>query len=313
MLSRRHIRAKVLQSLYSYFSSNDGVTKDQVEKQLLSNLNKLYELYLYLLIFLEELAHFAQIYDAEIKARDIPSAQTIQANEHLYNNFILKTLSESEEYHNELKKAKLSWSGEQDLVRKVFLDLKNKEYYKDWIIQEKTELYEDVEVIKNILKYYPLDFSLLAQHLEDQYINWHDDKKIAVQMAARTIRDIAENPDNPNFLQPKHLNKEENLQFAIDLYNGCIEKNEELMEIILSKISKWEPKQVSKIDYILLRMGLYELLYFPSIPTRVTINEYIELSKSYSTPKSKNFINGVLDNLLKELKEKGKLYKEDKS
>jgi N utilization substance protein B len=148
----------------------------------------------------------------------------------------------------------------------------------------------------------------MIQHIEETYMNWHDDRKIVMQMLSKSIQTIAAD-ENDNFLSPLSLNDAENYEFAHELLIKSIENSGRLEEIINPRIGKWEPHQIALIDKIILKMAVCEFLYFPSIPANVSINEYIELAKAYSTPQSKKFVNGVLDAIQKELKKEGQILK----
>lgn len=312
MLSRRHIRIKVLQGLYGYWNSGGELTQNQAERNMVTNIAKLYDLYLYLLVFLRELGIFISQYDQETKARHLPSAQTINNQLRLYENPIMQGLLNNKNLERKLEWYSMAWRGETDLIRKTFYDLKNTETYQEYINASDNETFEDAEMLKYILKHYPDQFGILNQHFEETFFNWHDDKKIARQMVTKTINNLAKEPDSEAFLVPISANEEENFDFAKSLFNYTIDHSEELEEKIRGKTGQYEPSQLPYVDFILLKMGVCEFLYFSSIPTKVTLNEYIEIAKNYSAPKSKKFINGVLDTLRKELEKEGKVVKSDR-
>lgn len=310
MLNRRHIRVKVMQSLYSYWSSDGTLDKDEVERDLNKNLEELFNLYLYILLFLRELACFVDRYDDEVKSRVIPLAKEININSRFYQNPIISCILENSILTETLEKHKQIWDPEDNnILRKVFLDLKNNEVYKEYIHTKNEKQLDDFSTLIYITKHYPFNFTLLDQHFEDKFLNWFDDGHIAVHMVTKTLNQIVENPDNENFILPLYANKKDSYEFAINLFRKTIEGNDYFEELINSKIEKWEPSRIMIIDRIILRMGLCEFINFPSIPVKVTINEYIELAKNYSTPNSKKFINGVLDNILSDLKKEDNIRK----
>jgi N utilization substance protein B len=307
MLSRRHVRIKVMQALYSY--QNEGEKNlDQLGRQLERNVTKLYDLYLYLLLFLEELGNYMVSYDEQVKARYVREEDDQKAIHKLFNNPILQKLMNSDSFHNTAAKYKVQWNGDEDILRRIYLDLKNQEAYTDFVKAQADDELANREVLIFILKQYTSTLSIFQQHIEEQFINWADDKKIAIQMAQKTVQVLS--TDSPvDFLLPVGHNSEELYEYADQLLKKTIEQDEKLKEIISSKITKWEPHMVAVIDYIILKMAISEFLNFPSIPSTVTINEYIELAKSYSTPQSKKFINGVLDAVQKDLRKEGILIK----
>jgi transcription antitermination protein NusB len=310
MLNRRHIRIKVLQALYSYITHAGETDVKETEQQLRKNISRLYELYLYIILFTKELGHLAEIYDDEVKSHVIPSAQDINANSRFYESIIIKVLSESKSLENELNRMKITWDSEnKDMLRKVFLDLKNNEIYKEYVRSDKSEDIYDLEILSYIVRHYSENFALTEQHFEEQFINWFDDYKIAVQMAIKTYRHIITYPESDDFLIPLTQDEKQSDEFAIKLLNEVITHGNYFLELINTKVDKWEPSRIPVVDSLILKMGLAEFLHFHDIPVRVTINEYVELAKNYSTPNSKKFINGVLDNLLSDLDKTGRIKK----
>jgi N utilization substance protein B len=310
MLSRRHIRVKVLQALYGYYSEGgENTNTAQLTRALDKNISKLYDLYLYLLLFVEELGNFVAQYEEEVKSRYIPNEAELTSSGKLSQNPVLQKLMQSDIFHKALSKNAVQWQGDSDILRRIFLDLKNQEAYKDFIQMGAQNPVLEQEVLIFIIKHYTANLSSFQQHLEEQFYNWLDDKKIAIQMAVKTIQQIASGETQDNFLLPISDNEEDIYEYAHQLMKLTIKENKKLEEIISSKISKWEPHQIALIDGIILKMAVCEFLHFPSIPPKVTINEYIELAKNYSTPQSKKFVNGVLDAILKELGKESTFHK----
>ncbi len=309
MLSRRHVRVKVLQALYAYANSGDTANQEQVKKQMIQNIYQLYDLYLYLLLFLKELGLFVAKYDEENKAPYLPNLQSRGHFLRLHDNPIMQALINSRSLAGKLDWKQIAWQGDNDLLRKVFYDLKNTDYYQDYIHSDEEQVYEDAEMLKHILKHYTEQFSLVSQHMEEFHLNWHDDKKIARQMVIKTINNVADDPQQDELLVPLSANENDNLNFARELYTRGVEEAEHLEAKIHGKTGKFEPSQLALVDFNILKMGAAEFLYFSSIPTRVTMNEYIEIAKNYSSPKSKKFVNVVLDNIRKEMESQGEVVK----
>lgn len=309
MLSRRHVRVKVLQALYAYANSGDTANQEQVKKQMIHNIYQLYDLYLYLLLFLKEFGLFVAKYDEENKAPYLPNLQSRGHILRLHDNPIMQALINSRTLAGKLDWKQVAWQGDNDLLRKVFYDLKNTDYYQDYIHSDEEQVYEDAEMLKHILKHYTEQFSLISQHMEEFHLNWHDDKKIARQMVIKTINNLASDPNQDNLLVALSTNEDDNLNFARELYTKGVEEAEHLEAKIHGKTGKFEPSQLALVDFNILKMGAAEFLYFSSIPTRVTMNEYIEIAKNYSSPQSKKFVNGVLDNMRKEMESQGEVLK----
>ena len=310
MLSRRHIRIKVLQALYTYFSAQGQFKPREVENQLQSSINDIYRLYLDLLLFVREFIFFVEKYDDEVKASYLHTAEEMNINYRLYQNPLSLILMKNETLTKVLEKEKIAWDQEyENVIRKVFIDLKNSEVYQDYLRINNNANEQDFEILSYILKYYCQNFSMVEQFFEDRYINWYDDNKIAIQSAIKTFKNIIADPEKENFLENFTIDKSQSREFAIALFNHVIENDDSYSALILERIEKWEPSRVPLIDLIILKMGISELTAFNSIPVKVTINECIELAKNYSTPNSKKFINGVLDNLQLKMMKDGRIKK----
>lgn len=312
MLSRRHVRVKVLQALYTYYNSGTEASQEQVKKDLVQNIYRLYDLYLYLLLFLKELGLFAAKYGEQTKAPYLPNLQFRGHPLRLHDNPVMQALINSRKLNSKLDWKQIAWKADNDLLKKVFYDLKNTDHYHDYIHAEEENIYEDGEMIKHILKHYTEQFAMVSQHMEESYFNWHDDKKVARQMVIKTINNLVDNPEKEDLLVPLSANEADNLGFARELFDITINDAEHLEAKIHGKTGKFEPSQLAYVEFIILKMGAAEFLYFSSIPTKVTMNEYIEITKNYSAPKSKKFVNGVLDNMRKEMEAKGEVVKSDR-
>ncbi|MDZ4839203.1 MAG: transcription antitermination factor NusB [Bacteroidota bacterium] len=295
-------------------NTSDGAEQENpapLVRELEKNISRLYEAYLYLLKFLEELSDFANQYDDEQRSRYIPIERDLKANLRFFHNPILQKLVQNKHFHTACEKYKVVWNseGENSMLRKIYFDFKNQEVYKEYaqFADENSLLNQDILVFA--LKHYSTNMALFSQHLEEEYTNWPDDKKIVLQMAIKTVQSIGSDLENEDILQPLSNDDDEILDFAKNLLKKTLSNQVALDLLIHPKTQKWEDNHIAKIDKIILRMAICEFLHFPSIPAKVSINEYIELSKNYSTPQSKKFINGVLDSILKDLKANGTIVK----
>jgi transcription antitermination protein NusB len=309
MRNRRNVRVKVMQSLYGFYHPKENKTTTAAEKELIQNIDKLYQLYLYLLCYLNEIVSFSRLHNEQAKSKFLPDKQQNVNNLRLFQAPAMQTMLESEKLKKAFELYHIQWNGQDDLIRKIFLDLKSSELYQDYIHATDEKDYEDEEILTYILKHYASNHNLFQQHLEESFSNCWDDKKIAVSMAAKTIKKLTADPENDDFLSPVSLDPDDTYGFAKELFKETVTNYDKLRSIIDPKLTKWEPNQIAKVDGIILAMAVCEFLYFPSIPANVTINEYLELSKTYSTPNSKKFINGVLDAIHKDIEKEGKLKK----
>jgi N utilization substance protein B len=232
-----------------------------------------------------------------------------KAGQKFWLNPVLQAIIENPEFHKELRKRNIVFSGDEDVLKRIYLDLKNQDVYLESVNLVEHNPNIALEVITFILKNYTNNFAILQGHLEETYYNWADDKKIVIQLAIKSIQNFILKKKN-SFLLTDLMDQEVE-QFAKDLLTLNIEKREHLDSILIPKLTKWEPSQIAMLDYIVLRMAISEFLYFPTIPSLVTINEYIDLTKTYSTPQSKKLINGVLDFVYDEIVKEGIVKKDE--
>lgn len=300
-----------MQALYMYYNTDgqENLNITQLTRALDKNISKLYELYLYLLLFLEEVGEFALNYEEQVKARYIQSDKDTKSSLKLFQNPVLQKLINSEAFHKAAQKYHVQWHGDEDILRRIFQDLRNQDIYRDYVQLSEQNPVLQQEVLIFIIKHYANNLPLFHQHLEEEYYNWLDDKKIVLQMATKTIQTLASGSTADDFLQPLSQNEDDNYEYARDLLKYTVQDDKKLQDIITPRVTKWETHQIAVIDNIILKMALTEFFHFPSIPAKVSINEYIELAKNYSTPQSKKFINGVLDAILKDLKKEGTILK----
>lgn len=303
MLNRRHVRVKVMQVLYMYWQGGKDMSVTQTIKEFDKNVHKTYQLYLYYLAFLKELDHFIDVYDSEVSRRLDTERRSDTAHLKLKDNTVLKNLLSGDTLNNELEKNHVIFdhSEDENLVRKVFLDLKNSERYNDYL-NFSVDTIQQADIILHIFKHYTEHFPQFEQHIEEQFSNFQDDYKIAFSMLKKTVQKL--NDGNPDFFVELVNDHENTIEYGHDLLEKILLNQTELKKLVEEKVTKWDPNQIAVTDAIILRMGVAEFMYFPTIPSTVTINEYVELAKNYSPPQSKKFINGVLDIVSKELQNK---------
>jgi len=316
MLSRRHLRVKVLQALYAFYqSSGDDIAIG--EKQLLKSTEKLYELYIHQLSFLIKLVDFTRNRIDDAKKKFYPTDEDLQPNTKLIDNRFIIQLEENKDFQRLRGKFKINWSDEENLFHRLFNELKENKDYTALISKADFDYKDDKDLIAFIVMNFLPEFELLRNYFEDRSIFWSDeDFDISIVMVIKTIKFFRESWGPDHLLTP--LYKEEfdsendtdnDRQYMIKLFRYCILRGEENGKLIEEQAQNWELERIALMDIIIMKMALTELLIFPSIPVKVTINEYIEISKSYSSVKSKLFINGILDKLIVKLKEEGKIRK----
>ncbi|GGG49890.1 N utilization substance protein B [Croceivirga lutea] len=307
MLTRRHIRVKVMQCIYALIQSNDESLQKQ-EKFLKFSIDNMYTLYLLMLSFLIELHRLAQ--------KHVSSKKYLSSKEDSYpdknkfvSNRLLVQLTSNEALKSELSKRKLEhWDINEEYVKVVYKEMTNHKLYKKYMQQEGSDFEADKELVLAIFKDLVAPNDKIYDFFEDERLTWVDDIPIVNTFILKRLRK-ASLENNPNFFTPKLYKDEQDLVYANELLTKTLLTNDKLEKEIEGKTPNWDKDRIAEIDYILLKMAICELLNFSSIPEKVTINEYLEIAKEYSTPKSSIFINGILDKLVKEYKAEGKLQK----
>jgi len=308
MLNRRHLRVKVLQSLYAYHQSHSGDIK-QHEKNLLQSIDKVYEMYIWMLSLISEVTEYAEIDAHERANKHLPTADDLHADVKILSNRFILSLHKNKEYLAGLKKYKVAWDFEPELVKSLFIILKNSAEYTEYLQKTDDTIQTDKDIIKFIFKKVILKSSLAEQVFEDKFIYWPVDKDVLQALIAKTFKNFAYDDAAQNKLAEVTGNWEEDREFIVNLFEETIRHNDAYQELIGNKTQNWEPDRIAMMDTLLMKMALAEFINFNSIPVKVTINEYLEISKEFSTPKSNSFINGILDKILFELKAQNKVKK----
>ncbi|HVV55357.1 MAG TPA: transcription antitermination factor NusB [Mucilaginibacter sp.] len=301
MLNRRHLRVKVLQALYAYHQSDNKDVK-QHEKLLLQSIDKVYEMYIWMLSLISEVVQYAQA-DAEERAhKHLPTADDLNPKLKILNNRFIASLEKNDEYQAAVKKYKVSWSFDPELAKSLFTILKNSAEYGEYLQKTDDTLHSDKDIIKFIFKKVILKSMLAEQVFEDKFIFWPVDKDVLQALIAKTFKNFSYDDYKLNKLAEITGNWEDDRQFIVDLFEQCIRHDAAYQEMISKKTQNWEPDRIAMMDTLLMKMAITEFINFASVPVKVTINEYLEISKEFSTPKSNSFINGILDKILYELK-----------
>ena len=309
MLSRRYIRIKAFQALYAYFQSDDKNEK-KVESEVFLSLERMYDLYLMLLLLGQELTHQSKLKIEEAKNKKLPTQEDINPNTKFIDNKIFELLEHNEQLQQLIKSKKLSWAVDQELIIKFNAFLKNHEVYKEYMSTRESSFDEDQKFVVDLYKKVIPEFDLILSELEDKSIFWgYDEIDFILSMVIKTIKKFSLKSNASDKLLNLYRDEKEDVLFVKDLIKKTIANDKENSGMISDKTKNWDVERIAMVDILLMKMALTEFVNFKSVPVKVTLNEYIELSKWYSTPKSKIFVNGVLDKLVIELKEKGTLKK----
>jgi N utilization substance protein B len=304
MISRRNIRVKVMQTLYTLDSLEDYSRPGEPQKILQQHFNQTRSLLVYLTWFLTEVSRYAETEAHKRAGKHLPTAEDLNVNTKIAGNEILWKMLEDAVLKEQFDEEKPQQKTDYELIRKLYHDLAETAEYKNYISAPSREKQEEKKILEFILNDMLLANELFVSHIEENFSNWSDDGEMLVQLLAGYIQ----KPGSLNFKQLLSADKEE---FAKNLLQTVLDKAEYLQSIITPKLKNWDPDRIAILDMLLMKMGLAEFLYFETIPPKVTINEYIDLAKDYSTVQSGQFVNGILDNIHKELVQQGKMQKVD--
>lgn len=304
MLSRRNIRIKIMQLLYAK-SRNADLDKEQVLEQYNENVKKAFDLYIFNLGLMCKVAEFS-IQDFNIRgAKLLPSEADKTFKPELSSNEIFLSLKANGLLGKELQRIRFESRCDKENVHSIYKEFLKNETYLAYIKNNKLTDADHKAVLLALYKHC-INNVLFVETLDDEFLNWVDDKSLVVGAMKKTIKAC---PVSDDFMKEYRPVGETISEFGEVLLNKILDDDEELLGIIEPNLKNWDAERVAIIDMILLKMAIAELLIFPSIPTKVTLNEFVEISKLYSTDKSKDFINGILDRLMRKLTEEGKIAK----
>jgi N utilization substance protein B len=304
MISRRNIRVKVMQTLYTLSTLENDVKPGEPQKILQQHFDQTRSLLVYLLYFLSEITRYAEKDSYNRAGKHLPNAADLNVNVKIAGNELLWKMLEDPALKEQFAIEKPELKIDTELLRKIYLALAESGEYKLYTQKQSREKDEEKKIIEFILNDLMLANELFISHVEEFYTNWDDDGEMVVQL----LTGYLQKPGSYNFKQIMSADK---AQFAKSLLQTLLEKDEYLQTLIVPKLKNWDPERIAHLDMIMMKMGVAEFLYFETIPPKVTINEYIDLAKEYSTLQSGQFVNGILDNIHKELVQQGKMTKVD--
>lgn len=308
MLNRRYLRIKVFQSLYAYWQS-DGANAARIEKELLASVDRTYDLFLSLLLVFGELRHIAELRIEERKKKRLPTEQDLNPNRRFVDNPLLVALAGSERLRLECERRRISWVGNHELFSKLFREVEASEEFQAYMADPAPGFRKDQIYLVQLFTEQIANSETLQEVFDGRSIYWLEDLDLAAAMVKRALEHMTEGDTTDSFLADLARDPKEEQEFISTLLRKCIELGEEHERAIGEKASNWEADRIAYSDMILMKMALTEARVFDQIPVKVTLNEYIEIAKAYSTPKSKGFINGVLDKLFIEMKADGRIRK----
>ena len=305
MLSRRHLRIRVMQALYAYYQSENR-DLNRAEQEMLYGTRKIFELYLMVLQFYVELAHQEEMYYDDLPASAVTGLRKT-TNRFIKDLPFVEWLKSNKTYVDLIKKYKVSWQAEADIVKQAFFQIRQLDRYKEFGENETNSIDDDRDFILWLYKEIFVASENVRHLLEEKTIYWAESLDLVEAMVSKTS-DVKK-AGNDFKLIPLFKDEDDDLKFMKELIQKTIRDDDYFQQMIADKTKNWEADRIAMVDTILMKMALCEILNIASIPVKVSINEYIDISKDYSTPNSKSFINGVIDKLVIELKEQGKINK----
>ena len=309
MLSRRILRTKVVKAVYAH-TQCEGLTPVASEKNLVASIDKAYDLYFHLLALVPEIAEYAAERIRIGENKKLPTYDDLHPNRKFVENKVIARLNEDEGLQAQLKARKLSWVNHRDLIVALYNALIRQPFYQKYMLSPERSFREDAQLVSDIYMTMLEEFEPLDRVLEEQSILWNDDLGFLLTMVSRTILSMREAHEAIK-LMPQ-FKSEEDLDYAKSLLRNAIAGFERISLLLDNSMQNWDIERVALMDQIILITAIAEAENFPSIPVRVTMNEYIDIAKCYSTDSSGGFINGLLDKIISRLTEEGKIVKSGK-
>lgn len=307
MINRVLIRIKVLQIVFAYYQNGSNDLR-VAENELLLSLRRSYDLYYYFLLLIVEVTRLHERRLDTRKHKYLPTEEELNPNMRLVNNRLARQIEVNEKLQTYVKEHGVSWVNETDFVKNVLELILNSELYAEYKDSEEDSYETDREFWRAVFRKLICRNEELENALEDISIYWNDDIEIIQTFVIKTIKRFEEAEGSKQELLPM-FKDEEDQAFAVQLFRKTLLHGEEYRERIDRHLRNWESERVANMDLYIMQMAMAELLHFPNIPVNVTLNEYIDAAKAYSTPKSGTFINGILDSIVQELTEEKLLFK----
>lgn len=309
MLTRRHIRIKVMQSVYS-FSLGEEKKLDDETIFFKESVAQSFNLYLLLLALLKALKNFTEEQLTAYEKHQINRDENFQKLTHLSKNKVLLFIDQHPQLEQHLKNIKfIRWDLEFTFLKELLKEITSADAFRSYFETKEPTPKEDLKWVMKCFKEIIAPSSYLYSYLEDHQLTWIDDLPVVNTFMMKMLKQL--DPKQSNTLQfPKPIENLEDLDFGVSLLEKTLSKDEQLLKELEGKTPNWDADRIAKLDQVILKIAIAELLYFPNIPTKVTLNEYLEIAKDYSTPSSNNFVNGVLDKLVREFQTEKRMMKE---
>lgn len=306
MISRRLLRIKALKALYAHLKS-ESESLMASEKTLIASIDKTYDLYFQMLSLIVEVARYADERQQAAMQKKLPTYEDLNPNRKFVENAVIHLIAESDSVNDYLAAHKLSWARYPELIKALYLQLEQSDYYKKYMTSQERSFREDLALVTDFYTNELESSEMLEEVLDEQSILWNDDLGFALIMVTRTLSNMRQSHRDVKVL-PK-FKSEEDLEFAKELFEKAAVNYDSNLEVIEQFTRNWDIERIAFMDNVIMVTAMAELISFPSIPVKVTLDEYIEIAKYYSTASSSTFINGVLDKVVNTLTEEGRINK----
>ena len=306
MISRRMLRIKVIKALYAHLKS-DADSLMASEKTLVASIDKTYDLYFLMLSLIAELAHYAEQRQELARKKQLPTYEDLNPNRKFVENAVVRLIAQSDAVNDHLAARKLSWAKYPELIKTLYSQLEQSDYYKSYMAHAERSWKEDLALVTDFYTRELEECEMLEDVLDEISILWNDDLGFALIMVTRTLSNMRASHTDVKVL-PK-FKSEEDLDFAMQLFEKAAIGYDSNLQQIERFTRNWDVERIAFMDNLIMATAVAELTTFPSIPVKVTLDEYIEIAKFYSTAGSSTFINGVLDKAVASLTEEGKINK----
>ena len=308
MLTRRHIRVKVMQSLYAFHQSENKNFSTE-EKFLQKSMLEMYDLFLLMLKLITEIKTYSENYLEISQKKHLPTQEEMDPNKKFVENKVIQLLENNFQLQDAWEERGIThWKRDSEYVAILWDEIRNSEAFENYMTTRESTFKEDKDFVILLLKQFIAPNEKLYDYLEDTKLTWLDDLPLVNTAILKFLNKLKETTTEDAKI-PKLFKSPDDEDFAAKLFRKAMANDEDLAKEMVDKTPNWDKERIAEIDTILLKMAICELLHFPSIPVKVSINEYLEVAKEYSTPKSSIFINGILDKLSKEYHEQNRLNK----
>lgn len=308
MINRILIRIRVIQIVYAWYQNRDKDLR-QVERELLLGLQKSYDLYYYLLKLMIEITDLHEKRTNTKMNKFLPTSEDLNPNMHIVNNKFIEQLRGNRMFINYITERPISWESNFNFVKGILDNILDSDTYEEYAQLEKPTYKDDKEFWRKVFKSFIHRNETLDDILEDESIFWNDDIEIVQSFVLKTIKQFTKSEGEDQLLLPM-FNDDEDREYAIKLLRETLVNGKDYREQITKNADNWDFERIAFMDVVIMQVAMAELYEFPSIPIKVTLNEYIDLAKAYSTPKSSTFINGVLDAIVTDLKKSDTVFKD---